>query len=413
MGETPATINSASGIESNLLDGFRYFLLLNTLIPISLIVNLEVIRVVQAAMFKGNYTLHNTERDIGCTANTASVNEELGQIEYILTDKTGTLTQNKMTLRGLYIGNQIFGGELREDPVLGKTRFFSYAELQKKNMRIMGPTEDEFDANLKNLLNSELQTQLPCRKFLLANPEADNIRPPWEKANKESFLHNASMKIRHNEEQKSQGNILAEQPSHSKSVFPHLGLMDQSMSAIPERNFESNNTMNFNSLFPPRPGQQHPISKQLEDPSTQATLAAGGHSISKAAPHAGNQSDVSLANLLHDLHPDSGYMLQPRAGHSPAFDPYLTTYQELTEEFLLAAAICHECVIEVDVSQRLNYHGPSPDEIAICKGVSQIGAVFANRDIDGSVCVKMRNRDRNIQVLMVVYSPDQDVPVRQ
>jgi len=402
VGETPQNIESADGIVSNLMDGFRYFLLLNTLIPISLIVNLEVLRVVQAVFFKGNYTLHNIERDIGCTANTASVNEELGQIEYILSDKTGTLTQNKMTLRGLFIGNQIFGGELRDDPLLGKTRFYSYSELQKKGMRVVAPTEEEFDTNLGNLLKSHLQTQLPCRKFMLANPEGDSIRPPWEKYDKGSFLHNASLKIKLNDEQKSMSHILPEQPSkvfeHSKSAYPTNPLMDQSLSAIPDRNFDSVNTVNFNSLF--AAGQRGPPLKQIEEPSTLATNFA---SASAAKPGAG-LADLSLMSLLKDLNPDSGEATQNKASPSHPFEPHLTTYQELTEEFLLAAAICHECVIEVDVSQRINYHGPSPDEIAICKGVSNIGVVFANRDIDGSACVKMHHGDRNIKILMVVYS---------
>jgi magnesium-transporting ATPase (P-type) len=70
----------------------RYFILLSSLIPISLIVNLEMVRLVQAYFIIENLDLKNKEVDRKCKVSTTTVNEELGQIEYVLTDKTGTLT---------------------------------------------------------------------------------------------------------------------------------------------------------------------------------------------------------------------------------------------------------------------------------------------------------------------------------
>ena len=71
---------------------FRYFLLLNTLIPISLIVTIEVVKVVQAYFMQNDALMYSQERDRPAKVSSASLNEELGQVSYIFSDKTGTLT---------------------------------------------------------------------------------------------------------------------------------------------------------------------------------------------------------------------------------------------------------------------------------------------------------------------------------
>ena len=101
----------------------RYFVLLSTMVPLSLIVNIEMVRLGQSILTKANLDLANKEEGILCGVNTTTINEELGQVEYVLTDKTGTLTQNKMVLRGIHVGNKLFGGTFGKNES-GETEFF-------------------------------------------------------------------------------------------------------------------------------------------------------------------------------------------------------------------------------------------------------------------------------------------------
>lgn len=71
---------------------FGYFILLNTMIPISLIVSLEIVKLIQAYFISRDDEMYVAARDRYPVVMTSTINEELGQVEYIFSDKTGTLT---------------------------------------------------------------------------------------------------------------------------------------------------------------------------------------------------------------------------------------------------------------------------------------------------------------------------------
>lgn len=78
---------------------FRYVLLLSTIIPISMKVNHDISKLYYSSRI-------NNDKDIeGCQARNSNVCEDLGRIQYFLTDKTGTLTKNIMVMRKLFIQN--------------------------------------------------------------------------------------------------------------------------------------------------------------------------------------------------------------------------------------------------------------------------------------------------------------------
>uniref|UniRef100_A0A0D3GHY8 Phospholipid-transporting ATPase n=2 Tax=Oryza barthii TaxID=65489 RepID=A0A0D3GHY8_9ORYZ len=79
------------------------------LIPISLYVSIELVKVLQAHFI--NQDLHMFDEDTGNTAQarTSNLNEELGQVHTILSDKTGTLTCNQMDFLKCSIAGVSYG----------------------------------------------------------------------------------------------------------------------------------------------------------------------------------------------------------------------------------------------------------------------------------------------------------------
>uniref|UniRef100_A0A0N7ZAC6 Phospholipid-transporting ATPase n=1 Tax=Scylla olivacea TaxID=85551 RepID=A0A0N7ZAC6_SCYOL len=101
-----------------LLIFFSYAIVLNTVVPISLYVSVEVIRLCQSFLINWDDEMYYSPNKTHAKARTTTLNEELGQIEYIFSDKTGTLTQNIMAFNKCSIAGRSFGEVI--DPRTGE-----------------------------------------------------------------------------------------------------------------------------------------------------------------------------------------------------------------------------------------------------------------------------------------------------
>src|SRR3989338_201112 len=84
-------------------------ILFNALVPISLYVTMEIVKVFHAYYINNDSKMYHSATNTPALARTSNLGEELGQIEYIFSDKTGTLTQNSMEFLKCSIGGETYG----------------------------------------------------------------------------------------------------------------------------------------------------------------------------------------------------------------------------------------------------------------------------------------------------------------
>ncbi|XP_028167293.1 probable phospholipid-transporting ATPase IA isoform X1 [Ostrinia furnacalis] len=99
-----------------------FLILYNNLIPISLQVTAEIVRFFQAKFIAMDSEMYHEATDTPAMARTSNLNEELGMVKYVFSDKTGTLTCNVMDFHKCSIAEMIYNrpgeSERLEDTLL-------------------------------------------------------------------------------------------------------------------------------------------------------------------------------------------------------------------------------------------------------------------------------------------------------
>ena len=145
---------------------FTYFLLLNTMIPISLIVTIEIIKIIQGLFIEWDSKLYSKFRRVFCRARAVSINEELGNVNFIFSDKTGTLTLNQLKFKFCVINKKCY-------EQVGDINFTKSFSLQKEQKLIENLSFEEMIPFHENYFSNELINK---RKYIKENKGKKKMR---------------------------------------------------------------------------------------------------------------------------------------------------------------------------------------------------------------------------------------------
>ncbi|KAH8583820.1 calcium transporting ATpase or aminophospholipid transporter [Cryptosporidium sp. chipmunk genotype I] len=164
-------------LKASIITFFTWIIVLANLIPIGMFFYLVISKVSQAIIITSDSRLTSQNSTV---VRNSDLNDELGQISYICTDKTGTLTRNYMEFKTVCINGNVYGGnhhETKQDinqlsiDQTGKQKITPHVDMEDETLRkkLREGNKEEIEILLNFALNHTV---------LIQENEVDIDEPP-------------------------------------------------------------------------------------------------------------------------------------------------------------------------------------------------------------------------------------------
>ncbi|XP_050236678.1 phospholipid-transporting ATPase 3 [Mercurialis annua] len=180
----PTEYNPSNRFGVAALTLFTLITLYSTIIPISLYVSIEMIKFIQCTQFiNKDLHMYHAETNTAALARTSNLNEELGQVEYVFSDKTGTLTRNLMEFFKCSIGGEVYGSGITEIERGGAQR--SGMTIQESNKSVGAIHEKGFNFDDPRLMGGAWRNEPnpdTCKEFFRCLAICHTVLPEGEES---------------------------------------------------------------------------------------------------------------------------------------------------------------------------------------------------------------------------------------
>ena len=160
----------------------RFLILFSTIVPISLRVNLDMGKIVYG------FFIHRDQDIPGTVVRTRTIPEELGRIEYLLSDKTGTLTQNEMDLKKIHVGTVSYANEAMDEVRSYVDQGFSNSSLDASEPILLVTPSSSIQSAAAGASTTRTRREIGSRvrDLVLALALCHNVTPSTENVGGES-----------------------------------------------------------------------------------------------------------------------------------------------------------------------------------------------------------------------------------
>ncbi|EDW00129.1 GH12697 [Drosophila grimshawi] len=397
-------------VKQFLQDYLSFLILFNYLIPISLYVTIELQRIISGFYMEWDMELYEKETDQQCIVNTSNLNEELGQINILFSDKTGTLTKNEMNFQQCSIaGSKFIYKQTRLEDVetkalidinkfnMSQKVFFQALAVchtvqvattnpdapvaPKNENNKSGPPgmysiTDITEESHNTSLHTELNVSNTIETSLTAHPNGVNATTTSSDVNP-LLIGDDSYKA----ERRKRPQVVKRSPNFARSNKVHIASTGEATG------FSSTTERNGRPLGCDTPNQSahimRPISLQFQRSTSERDLQQHGEANSEVTlghrrAHSYGAPNAYLSNPVENMTPPVGGIF--RAASTTSRESYAApTFTRQPTILIRAESQRRKNEIKQTLSM-LDYQASSPDEKALVEACANLGLVYMGDD---------------------------------